>query len=235
LLSLLCDINSILLKDENLLDSLEIYCNVKKPFNVIQELQKADVDITINILEHSKYEDLQNQPVRAFLYLNRNITHHCRDWRIEPHEIVGVYMSKRMMIRFLIPKILRWADSNLNTFKHSIGEKLDFLRSNFSKEKAAERKTIIIKHPSFERFGARALEFQGSSFEEFEIFLRCALQLSPDSKMSYYSEYKGNSVGIYDFNDIRDGMTVFVHLESVDADPETTSNDNPVISKSGKE
>jgi hypothetical protein len=197
-----------------------MYCRVKTPFSIIKELKKADVDITDNIHQPSKYEELKDRPVQAFLFLNRNVYHHCTEWRIELHEIINIYMSKKTIIRNLIPKILRWADSSLDQYKHSIGEKMDLLRTNFSKEPITitKPKTILIKHHSFEKFGARALEFHGSSMNDFERFLKSAVKLAEDAEFSYHGQFNESLVGIYDLNDIRDGMTVVLEFQSAQKD-----------------
>jgi hypothetical protein len=79
----------------------------------------------------------------AFLFLTRNVFHHCREWRIEYHEIFTIFMSQRMVIRNMIPKILRWADFNLEEYRRKIG--INFCKKS-SSAAAHTAKTIILQN-----------------------------------------------------------------------------------------
>ena len=215
---------------------LEEYCNIARPFDVSQEFAKIEINIasTSYLRDPQKYCRLEaDMPVKSFLWIVRDLSHHGRENDLFAEDLVHVLMSRKAIFYKLIPKILRWADNRLRQrFEAELGLHLKFLGKHFRKndddnddknnEQTQENSSIslIIKCEDFPH-GQRIQKFQGKSFNDFKTFLSDCTKIGIDLMNFYRLEANQQIYDILDCTDIHNGMTcVVTRAESTSSNPQ---------------
>jgi hypothetical protein len=229
-------------QNHDLADGLEKHCNIARPFNVAEEFAKIQFNIACKpyLLDPQKYVRLEGEmPVKSFLWILRDLSHHGRDYNFFAEDLVKILMNRNAMFYKLIPKILRWADEQLRPrFEAELGLHLELLAKHFRKIETplddqlqtqdssySMLLSIVVKCDRFPRGGQRLQQFKGNSFEDFKIFLSECTKIDVD-KISYYRLKDSQIYDILDLTDVQSGMTCIVEEMTTTAAPVAAVDQN---------
>lgn len=204
-------------ENKNLALELERHCNVPLPFDVSEEFSKIELNIARKpyLDDPGKYARLEkDMPVKSFLWIVRDLSHHGRDNYLYAEDLVDVLMSKKALFHKLIPKILRWADNHLRPqFESELGLHLNFLGKHFRKlenDESLQSISLVVKCESFP-YGQRLQRFKGTSFQDFKTFLSQSTKIDEEN-MACYRLHDSQKFALLDFTDVEDGMTCVVEV-----------------------
>ncbi len=204
-------------ENKNLALELERHCNIPLPFDVSEEFSKIELNIARKpyLDDPGKYARLEkDMPVKSFLWIVRDLSHHGRDNYLYAEDLVDVLMSKKALFHKLIPKILRWADNHLRPqYDSELGIHLNFLGKHFRKlenNESLQSISLVVKCESFP-YGQRLQRFSGTSFQDFKTFLSQSTKID-EEKMACYRLQDSQKFALLDFTDVEDGMTCVVEV-----------------------